>query len=134
MSYPLIKSLHLLSIIFFTGGMLVLMASLSSGDARTMQHMRRWDRWLTTPALVMAWLTGGLLASKGGWIGAGWLSAKVVLVVLLSALHGFALGRSRRARDEAAEVRLTFTRAMTGVFMLAVAAICVLVAIKPGAH
>ena len=38
--------------------------------------------------MVLAWILGITLAVKGAWFGAGWLSAKLVFVVALSAVHG----------------------------------------------
>src|SRR5262249_14419154 len=50
---------------------------------------RRLLNAIITPAMVVSWALGLWLASTGGSYVAGWLQAKVVLVVGLSALHGF---------------------------------------------
>src|SRR5690606_22616026 len=60
------------------------------------QRLRRWDRAVTAPALLLVWALGITLASVGGWYASGWLQAKLVLVVLLSGLHGILSGRLRR--------------------------------------
>ena len=42
------------------------------------------------------WAFGIGLAASGGWFTYGWLQAKLVLVVLLSAIHGLQSGQIRR--------------------------------------
>ncbi len=49
---------------------------------------RRLLRVIATPAMVATWLFGILLATATGAWGAGWLHAKLALVLALSALHG----------------------------------------------
>ena len=44
---------------------------------------------IATPAMAVSWVLGLWLAWTGGSYAAGWLQAKVVLVLALSALHGF---------------------------------------------
>ena len=51
---------------------------------------------VATPSLVLAWLLGAWLAQRAGWFGAGWLHAKLVLVLLVSGLHGGLSGTLRR--------------------------------------
>ena len=53
-----------------------------------MMAVYRWDRRVTNPALGLVWLLGLTLAWQGGWFSAHWLWAKLVLVTVLSALHG----------------------------------------------
>ena len=65
---------------------------------------RRLQRGIMLPAMIAAWITGPWLAIQGGWLRAGWLHGKLLLVVLLTGLHGYlsaerkrlAAGRSRR--------------------------------------
>src|SRR5438445_607045 len=50
---------------------------------------RRLLNVITTPAMVVSWVLGLWLALTGGSYASGWLQAKVILVLGLSALHGF---------------------------------------------
>ena len=46
--------------------------------------------------MLMAWLLGTFLLVHGGWLSAGWMSVKLVIVVALSALHGTLSAQVRR--------------------------------------
>ncbi|MEP6505874.1 MAG: CopD family protein, partial [Betaproteobacteria bacterium] len=90
--------LHVSADILFAIGLLansLLVAALSfqgadslAREQRLIAGVRRWDRVVTAPTLGLAWICGAWLAWKAGWFGASWLSAKLVFVVLVSALHG----------------------------------------------
>jgi uncharacterized membrane protein len=107
-----IKALHLAAVLAWVGG-LVLLAVVTAAlrpapEAVLLPHERRlglavqrWDRRVTTPAMLAAWALGIGLASWGGWFGAPWLTAKLPIVVLLSGLHG-ALSATLRRRLESA--------------------------------
>ncbi len=90
--------------------------------------MRWWDRRVTSPTLLAVWALGVALAAGGGWFGAGWFSAKLVLVVLLTGLHGVQAGALRRAADRAPGGRLAWTPAVCAV---SVAASALLAVAKP---
>jgi putative membrane protein len=93
--------------------------------------LRRWNRFVGTPALVLAWLLGGWLAHRAGWFSAGWLHVKLVLVLLVSGLHG---GLSGMLRRMAAEPPVAPPRAVwiaIPVALAAFAAIGWLVLVKP---
>jgi putative membrane protein len=61
---------------------------------------RRLLTAIMTPAMVATWIFGLWLAWSGGWYASGWLQAKVILAVALSALHGLF---ARWTRDFAAD-------------------------------
>lgn len=97
MIYLSIKALHVASVITFVSGLLVLALCAATDNLATLRATRRWDRQVTTPALALVWITGLTIALMGHWFGAGWLTAKLLLVVFLSALHGTLAGLLRRA-------------------------------------
>ena len=111
--YSLVTLLHVSADIVFVVGLLaasLLLAALSFQDAaslarerRLVVRVKRWNRAVTGPALVLAWACGGWLAWTAGWFHGGWLHAKLVLVLLLSALHG-GLGPALRRLDADAPV------------------------------
>jgi putative membrane protein len=44
---------------------------------------------IINPAMIVTWVLGLWLMWAGGWYMAGWFHAKLVLVLAMSALHGF---------------------------------------------
>ena len=49
---------------------------------------RRLLKAIINPAMGVTWILGLVLIWQGGWWTAGWLHGKVLLVVILSGLHG----------------------------------------------
>jgi putative membrane protein len=105
--YDLLRLLHIgADIVFIAGlvtGTLVLTAlsfqpaATLAKERRLVDAMRRWNRVVTGPALLVAWGCGIWLALQAGWFASGWLHAKLVLVLALSALHGVSTTALRRA-------------------------------------
>ena len=101
--YEWIKAFHIIAVIAWMAGMLYLprlfvyhcAAEKGSVQSETFKVMeRRLLRAIINPAMIAAWLLGLWLAwlgpdSRYGWFASGWLQAKLVLVLALSALHGF---------------------------------------------
>ena len=102
--YGVVKALHIASVTVFIGGLLSLSAAsaaMQSGspDRGHIQKVLRWNRCATTPALLMLWITGAVLAAVGHWFPTQWLFAKVPLALSLSGLHGWLSGRLRRLQQ-----------------------------------
>jgi protoporphyrinogen IX oxidase len=107
--YDWIKALHVIAVIAWMAGMLYLPrlfvyhceAEPGSRQSETFKVMeRRLLRAIINPAMIAAWLLGLGLVYLGGWYAFHWLQAKVALVLLLSAVHGFL---ARWVRDFAAD-------------------------------
>jgi putative membrane protein len=96
--YEWIKSLHVIAVISWMAGMLYLPrlfvyhceAEPGSKQSETFKVM---ERHLLTiimnPAMVVAWVLGLWLAWDGNLFGWHWLQAKIVLVLIMSGVHGF---------------------------------------------
>lgn len=114
--YPWLRALHVIAVIAWMAGLLYLPrlfvyhcgAAPGSEASEMLKVMeRRLLRAIMTPALVLTFLFGGLLLAVPGLIdwGAGWVHAKLVLVLGMAGLHGamarwrkdFAADRNRRA-------------------------------------
>jgi protoporphyrinogen IX oxidase len=107
--YEWIKAFHIIAVIAWMAGMLYLprlfvyhcAAEKGSVQAETFKVMeRRLLRAIINPAMVATWVFGLWLAwlgpdSRYGWFASGWLWAKIILVLGLSAVHGF-LARWRK--------------------------------------
>lgn len=132
-AYPWLKAAHVACALLFVGGIVAGGLLLAAGRAMANQGapfatvLRRWDRVVTTPAMLGVWAFGIGLASTGGWFTFGWLQAKLVLVVLLSAIHGLQSGQIRML---AAGMVVRPLRA-AALVVPSVIAIAVLAVIKP---
>ena len=95
--YDLVRVLHISADIVFIAGLLagvLALAALSFQAApdmvkerRPIAAMRRFNRVVTGPALVILWACGLWLAWRAGWFASGWLQVKLALVLALSALQ-----------------------------------------------
>jgi protoporphyrinogen IX oxidase len=138
--YEWVKALHVIAVIAWMAGMLYLPrlfvyhcdAKPGSQQSETFKVMER--RLLTAiigPAMGASWLLGLWLAWWAGWYAAGWFQAKVVLVLILSGLHGFF---ARCARDFAGDANLRtqkFYRIINEVPAVLMVGIVILVVVKP---
>jgi uncharacterized membrane protein len=100
--YLFLKSFHILSVIVWMGGMIIIptLASSMSGNQGVVSANRvlfTWFRRFVTPAMIATLGLGLWAAQSGGWFSDGWLQLKLLLVVGVTALHGIVSGRLRRA-------------------------------------
>ncbi|MPS26235.1 MAG: hypothetical protein E2576_13525 [Alcaligenaceae bacterium] len=141
MAYLWLKAAHLTALMVWIGGMLAVALALRATSPRREElraggalpllgTVRRWDHYVTSPAMLLAWALGLALAFQGGWFGQPWLWAKLVLALLLAAVHGRLAGGLRtRLRDDIPVV--TAWRHAPGAIVALVAAIVALVVVKP---
>jgi uncharacterized membrane protein len=100
--YLWLKALHVAAAITFVAGVIaasVLLTSLAGSNSerpRAVLSLRAWQQNVTTPAMLMVWGLGLVLALRGGWLSSLWLQAKLALVAALSVIHGMQSGALRR--------------------------------------
>ena len=140
MLYLWLKALHVIAFIAWMAALLYLprlmvyhcAAEPGSKQSETFKIMeQRLLRFIATPAMIATWLFGIVLMLENELFRAGWMQAKFVLVLMLSALHGlnakwtkdFAADRNRRPAR--------FYRIMNEAPTLLMIAIVVLVIVKP---
>lgn len=140
-SYLLIKSLHVATMVAWMGGM-VLLSAIHLWLARTqcprtdretavIAAVKRWDGSVTSPAMGLTWLFGIVAAWQGAWFSAPWLHAKLLLVILLSALHGMLSGALRRAAADPDRLPPAFARHAGAIVLVTMLVIVLLVIVKP---
>jgi putative membrane protein len=140
--YLWLKALHIIAVMIWIGGMLVaavtgtaaLSARRQQGVADRpafLESVRRWDRRVTTPAMLLVWALGLSLALNGGWFPQRWLLIKLAFVLLLTALHGMLSGNLRRLSRQEDSGTMAALRYAPGAIVVAVLVIVVLVVIKP---
>jgi len=143
--YDWIKAFHIIAVIAWMAGMLYLprlfvyhcAAEKGSVQSETFKVMeRRLLRGIINPAMILAIVLGLWLAwlgpdSRYGWFASGWLQAKIVLVLALSAVHGLF---ARWVKAFAADRNLhsqRFYRFINEVPTVLMIAIVILVVLKP---
>jgi putative membrane protein len=143
--YEWIKAFHIIAVIAWMAGMLYLprlfvyhcAAEKGSVQSETFKIMeRRLLRAIINPAMIATWLLGLWLAwhgpdSRYGWFASGWLLAKLVLVLALSALQGFF---TRWVKDFAGDRNrhsLKFYRIINEVPTVIMIGIVILAVVKP---
>ncbi|AWV04097.1 hypothetical protein DM992_24630 [Burkholderia sp. JP2-270] len=132
MIYLLLKAAHVVAVVTFVGGLLMLSVGVRIANLAVHREVRRWDRSVTAPALAIVWITGIAIALNGHWFGAVWLSVKLAVVTALSALHGMLAGTLRRMeRDDLVVVPAQWLGQAAGAVVVATGIVVGLVVIKP---
>lgn len=141
MSFLWIKALHIVAMVTWIGGMLMLcllLGALSRApvlrlpqERRLMFMVRRWDRTITTPAMVLTWILGLVMALQTGWLAMPWLQIKLTLALALAASHGMLAGKLRQMTGDVTSPPWAGLQFAAGATMATTALIAVLVVFKP---
>jgi putative membrane protein len=135
--YDWLKAFHLIAVIAWMAGMLYLPrlfvyhceAEPGSRQSETFKRMeRRLLKAIINPAMIATWGLGLWLTWTGPYLTAGWLHAKLALVLILSGVHGvfarwvkdFAADRNRRSAAFYRIVNEVPTLLMIGIVILAI--------------
>ncbi len=139
-AYLWVQAAHVSFVIFWIAGLLILPRHLayhaattpgSPEDALWIGREKLLKRVILTPAIVAVWVFGLMLATSYGFVGNGWLHAKIALVIAMSAYHGWmSAAANKMARGERPHPEKTFRRAGEIPAVLTVA-IVILVVVKP---
>ena len=138
--YLWLKAFHVIAVIAWMAGMLYLPrlfvyhcdAEVGSKQSETFKVMeRRLLQAIINPAMIATWVLGLWLAWSGGFFKSGWLHGKLVLVLILSGMHGL-LTRCVREFAEDRNVRSQkFYRIVNEVPAVLMIGIVILVIVKP---
>ena len=138
--YEWLKALHVISVFAWMAGMLYLPrlyvyhASAKPGSelSETLKVMeRRLLRAIINPAMAAAWIFGLWMAWVGDLWGEHWFQVKLVLVILMSTVHGF-LSRWRRDFEQDARLRSArFYRFANEAVTLIMIGIVIMVIVRP---
>jgi TIGR00701 family protein len=141
-AYFWIKALHVISIIAWMAGLLYLprlfvyhtQAPAGSAQSETFKVMeRKLLRFIMNPAMIASWIFGIwlIVLLSPGVMTAGWLHAKLTLVLLLSAAHGLMAKWRRDFERDANRHSQRFYRIANEVPTLLMIGIVILVVVKP---
>jgi len=143
-AYLWVKAAHIIFVIFWMAGMFILPRYLvhhqdALGDAaesaKWVERETKLRRVILSPAMATVWLLGIALALNAGLIdgtaGLGWLHAKLLLVLLLSGYHGWAVGYAKKLAAGKPTLTGRQLRMLNEVPALGVTLIVILAVVKP---
>lgn len=142
-AYPWIKAFHVISVIAWLSAMLYLPrlfvyhaeAGPQAAESAVFKVMeRRLARLIMTPAMIATWVFGLALVATPGiidWASDFWFHTKLLLVVALSGLHGFLLGRVRAFAEDRNRNGAGFYRLVNEVPTVIMVAVVILVIVRP---
>jgi len=139
-AYPWVKAAHITFVIFWIAGLLLVprfyvyhheTSPGSAEDRAWIERERRARSIILTPAMLAVWVLGLLLAFHLDLFGQGWFSAKLALVVALTAYQGWlgVYGKKLAAGQRPGNNRSL--RVMNEIPGIAAALIVVLVVVRP---
>ena len=140
--YLWIKAFHIIAVIAWMAGMLYLprlyvyhceVAPGSAESARFKTMERRLLRAIVNPAMIATWLLGItlVLTPASGGLVQGWLHAKLLLVLVLSAAHGLFSKWRKDFEKDVNRRPAKFYRIWNEVPAVLMIAIVILVVVKP---
>lgn len=104
-AYPWILAAHVIFVIFLMAGLFMMprffvyhhqTAVGSPEDKAWVDRENRLRRIIMNPALSLVWVLGLMLALNIDAFSQGWFHVKLLLVIVLSGYHGWAVGYSKK--------------------------------------
>jgi protoporphyrinogen IX oxidase len=104
-AYPWVLAAHVIFVMFLMASLFMMpryfvyhhqCAVGSAEDAQWIERERRIRTIIMNPALVIVWLLGLMLAFHIGAWDQGWFHAKLTIVLVLSAFHGWCVGYAKK--------------------------------------
>jgi putative membrane protein len=141
-AYLWFKAAHLIFVIFWMAGLFALprylvyhQEALAAGrtDEAAEWTVRegKLRRIILTPSMIVVWLLGLLIATLGQHWGEGWLHAKLLLVLILSGYHGWAVGYAKKLATGRSTLTGKQLRLINEVPGVCIAVIVILVIVRP---
>ena len=145
-AYDWVKAAHLIFVIFWMAGLFMLprylvyhQEALAAGQAvEAAEWVSREGKIrsiILTPAMVIVWVLGIALALNlglaSGQPGLGWLHVKLLLVLILTGYHGWAVGYAKKLAAGRATLAGKTLRMLNEIPALMVTLIVILVIVKP---
>lgn len=138
--YSWILAAHIIAVMSWMAGMLYLPRLFvyhcetppgSEGSERFKVMERRLLKGIINPAMIATWVFGLTLAWVGGLYDQTWFHLKFLLVLALSGIHGFLVGRWRDFANDRNTRTARFYRIINEAPALLMVLIVILVVVKP---
>ena len=142
-AYLWVKAFHVIFVVFWMAGLFLFPRYLiHHQEALGTPEAAAWakreallKRMILTPSMLIVWALGLALSANIGLFdgqpGIGWLHAKLLLVVLLSGYHGWAVGYGKKLGRGEAPIATRTLRFLNEVPALALVFIVILAEVKP---
>ncbi|WP_294256924.1 CopD family protein [uncultured Sphingomonas sp.] len=142
-AYLWVKAFHVIFVVFWMAGLFLFPRYLiHHQEALGTPEAAAWakreallKRMILTPSMVIVWVLGLALSANiglfDGQAGIGWLHAKLLLVVLLSGYHGWAVAYGKKLARGQAPIATRTLRFLNEVPALALVFIVILAEVKP---
>lgn len=143
-AYLWVKAGHVIFVIFWMAGMFMLPRYLvyhqeaQPGSAEAQAWVERETKLraiILTPSMILVWVLGLVLAVNAGLFagvgGLGWLHAKLLLVVILSGYHGWAVGYGKKLARGTPTLTGKQLRLMNELPAIVAVLIVILVIVRP---
>lgn len=140
MTYLWLKAGHIIFVIFWMAGLFMLPRFFvyhqesepgSPEDNLWVEREAKLRKIILTPSLILVWVLGLALAMSIDAFSQGWFHAKLLLVLLLTAYHGWMISYSRKLAKGERSLSGKRLRLLNEVPGIAAALIVVLVIVKP---
>ena len=140
LTYAWLKAGHVIFVIFWIAGMFMLprfyvyhqeAAPGSEEEKRWVEREAKLRKIIITPSMALVWILGLTLAWTTGAFSEGWFHAKVAIVLVLSAYHGWLVGYGRKLAKGERPLGGKALRIMNELPGLATVVIVILVVVKP---
>ncbi|HZP74550.1 MAG TPA: protoporphyrinogen oxidase HemJ [Pseudolabrys sp.] len=143
--YDWVKAFHIMAVIAWMAGMLYLPrllvyhceAPAGSPQSEMLKVMeRRLLKGIINPAMIAVWVLGITMIWSAGWLAGewfepGWLYVKIALVLAMSGVHGFLVGRVRDFAHDRNRFSQKFYRIINEVPAVLLVFIVLMVVLKP---
>ena len=140
LAYPWVKAAHVTFVIFWMAGLFLLPRFYvyhqettvgSPEDRAWIEREARVRSIILTPAIIVVWILGLMLATDLDLWGEHWFQAKLALVIGLSAYQGWLGAYGRKLAKGERSLSAKAVRALNEVPGIATALIVVLVIVRP---
>lgn len=139
-AYPWVMAAHIIFVIFLMAGLFMMPRFFvyhqeapvgSDEDRKWIERERKLRLIILNPSIVIVWIFGLMLMVNIAAWEMGWFHAKLLLVLLLSAYHGWLVGYSKKLARGLRPLSDRQLRMINEIPGIVAAAVVILAVVKP---